>query len=125
MEDKDIAIVTEATIRTLDNIRKVDKNGIEFWAARDLQELLGYSKWDNFKLAIDKAKMACESVGAMASHHFADIGKMVSLGSRAERNIDDVALSRYACYLIAMNGESSKPEIAAAQIYFAIQTRKQ
>lgn len=124
MEGEDI-VVRESVIRTLDSIKKIANNGIECWLARDLQELLGYSKWDNFKLAIDKAKMACESVGTISSHHFADISKMVSLGSSAERRIDDVALTRYACYLIAMNGDPSKPEIAAAQTYFAIQTRKQ
>jgi DNA-damage-inducible protein D len=125
MERKDIALVRESTIRTLDSIKRKTNNGEECWLARDLQGLLGYSKWDNFKGAIERATLACASVGDDPRHHFADTSNMMALGKGAERKIDDVVLSRYACYLIAMNGESSKPEIAAAQTYFAIQTRKQ
>ncbi|HRP33958.1 MAG TPA: DNA damage-inducible protein D [Agriterribacter sp.] len=99
--------------------------GIECWSARELQEILGYAKWDNFLKVIDKAKTACEKAGGAIPDHFAETGKMVALGSGSEREIIDFALTRYACYLIAQNGDSSKNEIAFAQTYFAVQTRRQ
>lgn len=99
--------------------------GVECWSARELQSLLGYTKWDNFMYVIHKAKNACETAGAGVHNHFADIRKMVELGSGSERKIEDIALTRYACYLIAQNGDASKPAIAFAQTYFAVQTRKQ
>jgi DNA-damage-inducible protein D len=99
--------------------------GVECWSARELQEILGYSKWDNFLNVLEKAKKACETAGATLIDHFADVGKMVQLGSGAERKIEDIALTRYACYLVAQNGDPAKPEIAFAQTYFAVQTRKQ
>jgi DNA-damage-inducible protein D len=98
---------------------------IECWSARELQEILGYTKWVNFLKVIDKAKSSCEKSGATISDHFADIGKMIELAKGAQREVVDYALTRYACYLIAQNGDPSKNEIAFAQTYFAVQTRKQ
>jgi DNA-damage-inducible protein D len=98
--------------------------GVECWSARELQELLGYSKWENFEKVIQKAKDACRNAGESIENHFPDIRKMVEIGSNSERPIDDIALTRYACYLIAQNGDSRKEEIAFAQNYFAVQTRR-
>jgi len=97
---------------------------LEFWFARDLQHLLGYSKWENFQNVISKAKTACEISGNEVEHHFPDIRKTIAMPKNAEKEIDDIMLTRYACYLIAQNGDSSKEAIAFAQTYFAIQTRK-
>lgn len=100
------------------------EDGVEYWLARDIQHLLGYTKWDNFLNVISKAKTACEVSGGNVADHFADVGKMVDLGSGSQRQIGDQMLTRYACYLIAQNGDPQKPEIAFAQTYFAIQTRR-
>jgi DNA-damage-inducible protein D len=98
--------------------------GVECWSARELQGLLGYSKWENFQKVIEKAKEASENAGERTSDHFPDVRKMVSIGSGAEKEIDDILLTRYACYLIAQNGDSRKEQIAFAQNYFAVQTRR-
>ena len=102
-----------------------EKDGVEFWFARDLQKLLGYNKWENFVKVINKAQIACKNSKQLVKDHFPDVRKKVTLGSGAQREIDDILLTRYACYLIAQNGDSRKEEIAFAQSYFALQTRKQ
>jgi len=99
-------------------------DGIDCWSARDLQSLLGYSKWENFSKVIDKAKESCTNAGEKIKDHFPDVRKMVGIGSGAEKEIDDILLTRYACYLIAQNGDSRKEQIAFAQNYFAVQTRR-
>ena len=103
-----------------------DYEGIECWSARDLQAILGYAQWRNFKNVIDKAEKSCEQAGEDIKNHFAEFSKMVEIGSGAQKPIEDIALTRYACYLIAQNGDAtSKSEIAFAQTYFAVQSRKQ
>jgi DNA-damage-inducible protein D len=106
-------------------VRKYPDTGTEYWCARDLQMLLGYAQWRSFAAVVDKAITACEKAGLDPKDHFAHISKMVDLGSGAKRGIDDIALTRYACYLIAQNGDPAKEAIAFAQSYFAVQTRKQ
>ncbi len=100
------------------------EGGIKYWLARDLQHLLGYAEWRNFGLVISRAKVACEISGHPVSDHFVDVNKMVDLGSGSQREVDDLMLTRYACYLIAQNGDPKKQEIAFAQTYFAVQTRR-
>lgn len=99
-------------------------NGVEFWLARDLQHLLGYDEWRNFTSVINKAKTACEVSDHAISDHFVGVNKMVDLGSGSQRTVDDMMLTRYACYLVALNGDPRKQQIAFAQTYFAMQTRK-
>jgi len=110
---------------SFDEIAHETDDGIEYWLARELCVLLGYAKWDKFQNVVEKAKTACLNSGANESDHFLHVGKMVGIGSGAERDIGDVMLTRYACYLIAQNGDPHKDEIAFAQSYFAVQTRKQ
>ena len=106
-------------------INTEEKDNIEFWYARDLQIQLGYKRWENFIETIKKAMQSCENAGIEVDNHFREITKMVKIGSGAERKLKDYMLTRYACYLIAQNGDSKKEEIAFAQTYFAVQTRKQ
>lgn len=110
---------------SMDAIRKESKYGVEFWYARDIQEKLGYSRWESFSDVIAKARMACQSAGVDPQYHFQDTTKKVAIGSGAMASRADCIVSRYGCYLIAMNGESSKVEIGLAQTYFAVQARKQ
>ena len=112
-------------INVFESIKHINENGQEFWYARELQAALEYSQWRRFSEAIERAKTACVQSGNDPTDHFADVGKMVSIGSGAERIVDDIELSRYACYLIAMNGDPRKEVIALGQTYFAVKTRQQ
>jgi len=113
--------------KTFEEIRQQAENGVDFWSARDLQKVLGYSSWDKFKVVIQKAMQSCTKSQNSSSAHFSQLGKMVKIGLGVERYIPDYdyRLTRYACYLIVQNGDSSKPVIASGQTYFAIQTRRQ
>ena len=103
-----------------ENLKHINEYGQEFWYARELQSALEYSQWRRFSDAIERAKTACEKSGHRMQDHFADVGKMVRLGSGAKREIEDIALSRYACYLIVMNGDPRKEVIALGQTYFVL-----
>ena len=116
--------IKEYTEKMFDDIKHIDEFGNEYWLARELQSILQYAEWRRFKGVIDKAKIACESSGYKALDHFVGADKMVEIGSDTKRKVSDYKLSRYACYLIAQNGDSRKKVIALAQTYFAIQTRK-
>lgn len=110
---------------SFEELKKVNEHGVEYWSARDLQPLLGYSKWQRFENAIEKAIASCKQSGNDSTHHFAGTGKEIIVNNGASQVVDNYHLSRFACYLIAQNGDPRKPEIAHAQKYFAIQTRRQ
>ena len=111
--------------KTFEDIKHIDENGIEFWYAREIMGVLQYSKWQNFEKIIDKAKTSCENSDISVFEHFTDVSKTIKMPKGAEKTILDYKLTRYACYLIAQNGDSRKRVIALAQTYFAVQTRKQ
>ncbi len=116
--------IIQSLTKSFESISYKTEDNIEFWLARDLQHLLGYDKWDNFRNVILKAKTACEISGENIPYHFADVGKTIVMPKNATKEVDDLMLTRYACYLIAQNGDSKKEKIAFAQTYFAIQARK-
>ena len=111
--------------KSFEDIKHIDENGVEFWYARELMPILQYSNWQNFEKIIDKAKISCENSAISVFEHFIDINKTIKMPKGAEKTILDYELTRYACYLIAQNGDSRKKVIALAQTYFAVQTRKQ
>ena len=115
----------EKNIKSFEDIKHIDEDGIEYWYARELQTVLNYKEWRKFDGVIEKAKMACKNSNVNALDHFVEADKMVQIGSGAKRKQTDYKLSRYACYLIAQNGDTRKKVIALAQTYFAVQTRKQ
>lgn len=111
--------------KTFEDLKQTNSHGAEFWSARDLQPLLGYSQWRRFEQAIERAQTSCKESGNDPGHHFAGAGKPITGGKGAVQTVNDFHLSRFACYLIALNGDPRKPEIAYAQKYFAVQTRRQ
>jgi DNA-damage-inducible protein D len=117
--------ITKLHHATFESIRRTDENGNEYWLARQLANVLEYSQYRHFLPAVDRAKEACQKSGQTTKDHFEDILHMVEIGSGAKRQVEDIRLSRYACYLIVQNGDPSKPVIATGQTYFAIQTRRQ
>ncbi|MEI7621843.1 MAG: DNA damage-inducible protein D [Candidatus Moraniibacteriota bacterium] len=117
-------VIINSLNKNFESIRKLDENGIEYWEARELMSALGYDRWENFEKVIEKAKKACFGANQEIENHFRDVRKMVEVGSNTMRQVKDWKLDRYACYLIAQNGDPKKQQIAIAQTYFAIQTRK-
>ena len=111
--------------QTFESIKHIDENNMEFWYAREIMTILEYSKWQNFEKIIEKAKISCEKSGFAVIDHFTNVSKMVQIGSGAKKEVKDYKLTRYACYIIAQNGDPRKKVIALAQTYFAVQTRKQ
>ena len=118
---ENISYIKEA----LDRVKRTTANGTDYWSGRDLMKILAYSDWRNFAEVIEKAKQACSGSGNFIAHHFVESTEMVATGSGAERKIEDWKMSGFACYLVAMNADPSKPEVATAQTYFAVQTRRQ
>lgn len=117
--------IAEERLLDFDSIKQVDENGDEYWLARDIHPLLGYPRWEGFKAVLKRAKEACLRSNVVVKDHFRDLTKLIVAGKGASREVEDVALSRYACYLIVQNGDPSKVVIAIAQTYFAVQTRRQ
>lgn len=117
--------VIEALLTAFENARHVDEDGVEFWVARELSPLFGYKRWENFETAISRAMISCGNVGEEVPDHFREVTKMVQIGSGASREQTNYELTRFAAYLIALNGDPTKDEIAAAQTYFAVQARRQ
>ena len=115
----------DKTNKSFEDIKHIDENGVEFWYARELMPILQYSNWQNFEKIINKAKMSCQNSDISLFEHFIDVNKTIKMPKGAEKTIVDYKLTRYACYLIAQNGDSRKKVIALAQTYFAVQTRKQ
>jgi hypothetical protein len=123
-QSQDLSTVASAAITiNFEDLKKTNTHNAEYWSARDLQPLLGYSQWRRFEQAIERAQISCRQSGNDPGHHFAGAGKMVGLGSGSVREVSDFHLSRFACYLIAQNGDPRKPEIAQAQKYYAIQNK--
>lgn len=124
-DEENSEAVIEHNEQVFENIKHINDDGQEYWLARELQPVLEYAQWRRFSEAVERAKLACKNSGFAVEDHFADVGKMVDIGSGAERQIDDIMLSRYACYLIVMNGDPRKEVIAVGQTYFAVKTRQQ
>jgi DNA-damage-inducible protein D len=115
----------DQVLKALENRKRAAPNGEDYWMARDIQEVLGYANWQNFEAVLKKAQVACDGAGIKSRYHFIETSKMIEAGKGAKIKRADCYLTRYACYLIAMNGDSTKAEIATAQAYFAVQTRRQ
>ncbi|MEK9149455.1 MAG: BRO family protein, partial [Candidatus Desantisbacteria bacterium] len=111
--------------KSFEDLKKINEYGAEYWSAREIQPLLGYTQWRRFEDAVKRAIISCNQSGNKAFYHFAGAGKMIDIGKGGSREVPDYHLSRFACYLIAQNGDPRKPEIANAQKYFAIQARRQ
>lgn len=124
-DEENSEAIIEYNEQIFENIKHINTEGQEYWLARELQPVLEYAQWRRFSEAVERAKLACKNSGFAVEDHFADVGKMVDIGSGAERQIDDIMLSRYACYLIVMNGDPRKEVIAVGQTYFAVKTRQQ
>ena len=120
-----MSVLIKYSEQTFESIKHINEYGEEYWLARELQSVLEYARWENFSKAIDRAQKACANTGFEVDDHFREVTKMVQLGSGAERAVDDVMLSRYACYLVVMNGDPNKEVIAVGQTYFAVKTRQQ
>ncbi|MBP3463727.1 MAG: DNA damage-inducible protein D [Clostridia bacterium] len=122
MEENELIVKTE---KSFEDIKHIDENGNEFWYARELMVSLGYKDWRNFSNVINKAKDACTNSNINVFEHFVDVNRVLKVGNNADMSIEDISLTRYACYLIAQNGSSKKKQIALAQTYFAVKTRQQ